>query len=98
MIGPGLPWTIALMGGVGGTLTVLCYGYWIREEGRTGASALRTCRIDLGVGYAATALFGTAMAIIGSTIQVQGKEAGLVVALTDRLQEPRGPVSFITGI
>ena len=24
-----------LMGGVGGTVTVLCYGYWIREEGRS---------------------------------------------------------------
>ena len=35
--GSGLPWTIALMGGVGGTVTVLCYGYWIREEGRFSA-------------------------------------------------------------
>src|SRR5688572_16942043 len=32
----GIQWTLALMGGVGGTLTVLCYGYWIRESGRTG--------------------------------------------------------------
>ena len=30
----GLAWTIALIGGVGGTVTVLCYGYWIREKGR----------------------------------------------------------------
>ena len=28
--GQGLSWTVALMGGIGGTLTVLCYGYWIR--------------------------------------------------------------------
>ena len=34
--GEGVVWTVALMGGVGGTLTVLCYGYWIREEGRAG--------------------------------------------------------------
>src|SRR5690606_33413621 len=33
--GEGFTWTIALIGGVGGTLTVLCYGYWLREEGRT---------------------------------------------------------------
>jgi Mn2+/Fe2+ NRAMP family transporter len=83
--GGGLSWTIALMGGVGGTLTVLCYGYWIREKGRTDSAALRTCRIDLGVGYAATAVFGMAMVVIGSTIQVEGKGAGLVVALADRL-------------
>ncbi len=34
--GASLTWTVALIGGVGGTLTVLCYGYWMREEGRTG--------------------------------------------------------------
>src|SRR5690606_19679139 len=33
--GEGLTWTVALIGGVGGTLTVMCYGYWLREEGRT---------------------------------------------------------------
>ena len=32
--GTGITWTIALMGGVGGTLTILCYGYWIREKDR----------------------------------------------------------------
>ena len=31
--GEGLSWTIALMGGIGGTVTVLCYGYWITEKG-----------------------------------------------------------------
>ena len=34
--GKGLSWTIALMGGIGGTVTVLSYGYWIRVEGRRG--------------------------------------------------------------
>jgi Mn2+/Fe2+ NRAMP family transporter len=32
----GASWTVALIGGIGGTVTVLCYGYWIREEGRHG--------------------------------------------------------------
>ena len=39
--GQGLSWTVALMGGIGGTVTVLSYGYWIREEGRAGAGFLR---------------------------------------------------------
>jgi Mn2+/Fe2+ NRAMP family transporter len=98
--GQGLAWTVALMGGVGGTLTVLCYGYWIREEGRDSPEALGTCRIDLGVGYAMTLLFGLAMVIIGSTIRVDGKGAGLVVALANRLEEPLGPVGrwvFLAG-
>jgi Mn2+/Fe2+ NRAMP family transporter len=64
--GEGLSWTIALMGGIGGTVTVLSYGYWIREDGRRGLSELRNCRIDLATGYTVTALFGMGMVIIGS--------------------------------
>ena len=86
----GLAWTIALMGGVGGTVTVLCYGYWIREEGRFGVEDLRSCRIDLAVAYGMTALFGLAMVIIGGTIQVEGKGAGLVIKLADSLGQQLG--------
>jgi len=88
--GGGLTWTVALMGGVGGTLTVLCYGYWLREEGRSGAQALRACRIDLGVAYAMTALFGIAMVIIGSTVEIEGGGSSLLVTLAERLAGPLG--------
>lgn len=93
-------WTIALMGGVGGTLTVLCYGYWIREEGRIGGSAVRTCRMDLGAGYTMTALFGIAMVIIGSQVIVEGKGATLIVDLSDQLGSTIGPYAkwvFLAG-
>ena len=86
--GPG--WTVALIGGVGGTLTMLCYGYWIREKGRSGANDLPACRIDLATGYLMTAVFGLAMVIIGSTIGVEGRGAGLVVSLADALAKPLG--------
>ena len=59
--GEGVVWTVAMMGGVGGTLTVLCYGYWIREEGRTQIRDLALCRLDLALGYAMTAIFAMAM-------------------------------------
>jgi len=81
------------MGGIGGTVTVLCYGYWIREEGRDSAEALRTCRIDLAVGYGMTALFGLAMVVIGHQIgPVQGKGAGLVANIADVLKSQLGPL------
>ena len=98
--GEGLGWTVALMGGVGGTLTVLCYGYWIREKGRSGSGDLTACRIDLAVCYAMTALFGLAMVVIGSTIEVEGRGAGLVVSLADKLAEQLGSVgrwAFLLG-
>ena len=88
--GEEITWTLALMGGIGGTVTVLCYGYWIREIGREGLGALKICRIDIGVAYFMTALFGIAMVIIGSRIEVTGQGAGLVVALADQLEQPLG--------
>ena len=96
----GLAWTIALMGGIGGTVTVLGYGYWIREEGRRGPGALRICRIDLAVAYAVTAAFGIAMVIIGSTIEVHGRGASLIVDLAEQLGGALGPAGrllFLLG-
>ena len=87
----GLNWTLGLIGGVGGTLTVLCYGYWIREIGRESLGDLRTCRIDLAAGYLMTALFGMAMVIIGSQVSVSGGGAGLIVALGEALEQALGP-------
>lgn len=88
------------MGGVGGTVTVLCYGYWIREIGREGEGAVRTCRIDLGVGYAFTAVFGMAMIVIASRVQPEGKGSALIVALADQLGAQLGPAGrwvFLIG-
>jgi Mn2+/Fe2+ NRAMP family transporter len=98
--GEGLGWTVALMGGIGGTFTVLCYGYWIREEGRSGPGFLKTCRIDLATGYAVTALFGVAMVIIGSTVELEGRGATLLIRLSEQLVEPLGPIGkwlFLIG-
>jgi Mn2+/Fe2+ NRAMP family transporter len=96
----GLSWTVALIGGVGGTLTLLCYGYWIREEGRTGPEDLGTCRLDLGVGFAVTAVFGLAMVLVGSRVEVEGRGSGLIVNLAAALGERLGPgarVAFLVG-
>jgi Mn2+/Fe2+ NRAMP family transporter len=87
-----LGWTVALIGGVGGTLTVICYGYWLRETGRDGSEDLPLARADLAVGYGATALFGMAMVVIGSGVEVSGSGAGLVVALAERLGQQLGAV------
>lgn len=98
--GVGLTWTVALIGGIGGTLTILGYGYWLREEGRTRAEDMWICRVDLGAGYTMTALFGIAMVIIGATIEVPGQGTTLLVALSDRLGETIGPVGkwlFLLG-
>jgi Mn2+/Fe2+ NRAMP family transporter len=96
---------LSLMGGVGGSVTLLAYGYWIRERGWTGPDRVATIRLDLGVGYAATALFGAAMLILSATVlgaetagSLPGGSAGLVAcgdaigeAAALRLGEMWGP-------
>ncbi len=88
--GKGIVWTVALIGGVGGTVTILCYGYWIKELGRTSSTFIKTCRIDLASGYLMTILFGIAMVIIGNSIEIEGHGAGLLIALANSLEKPLG--------
>ena len=45
---------LSLMGGVGGSVTILSYGYWIREKGWAGRPWLTTVRRDLAIGYSLT--------------------------------------------
>ncbi|MGD8779715.1 MAG: Nramp family divalent metal transporter [Ignavibacteria bacterium] len=97
----GVIWTLALMGGVGGTLTILSYGYWIREKGRSDSNFLKTCRIDLITAYAVTALFGMSMVIISSQIDLDKQSSSkLVVSLSEKLKEfigDTGSVIFLVG-
>ncbi len=93
-------WTVSLIGGIGGTLTVLSYGYWLREEGRTSPDDLRTCRIDLAASYFMMALFGILMVIVGQTVKLEGQGTTMLVALSDRLGEELGPAGkwlFLAG-
>lgn len=100
----GLAWTVALIGGVGGTLTIACYGYWIREHGmdrRPPADALAAIRADLLVGYGFTALFGIAMIIIAAPhAGLDGGGAGLLTRLADAIGITLGPAGkwlFLAG-
>ena len=90
-----LGWTIALVGGVGGTLTIICYGYWMREAGRDKPGDLRTCRIDLGVGYFMTALFGLGMIVLAAGVAqgaaLTGGGASVIVQVAERVGDATHP-------
>ena len=91
---------LGVLGGVGGTVTLLSYGYWIRERGRKGMEGLRTSRLDLGVAYSATALFGLAMILIGSHLDLPGKGADVALQLAAQLERVLGPLGkhlFLIG-
>jgi Mn2+/Fe2+ NRAMP family transporter len=87
----GVSWTVALMGGIGGTVTILCYGYWIREEDRHTSEELTACRIDLATAYIVTALFGLSMVVIGNSLgSMEGSGARLMVAIARQLETSFG--------
>lgn len=77
-------YTLGLIGGVGGTITLAAYGYWIGQKGWRGPAWMRVMRLDNRVGYAVTGLFVVAMLIVGaellyaSGIALAGGDRGLL--------------------
>jgi Mn2+/Fe2+ NRAMP family transporter len=96
----GEAWLLGILGGVGGTVTIMTYGYWIREKRRTGRPGVRESRLDLGVAYGLTAFFGAAMIIIGSRVQFTGRGAAAALTLAEHLATAFGPAGkwlFLAG-
>jgi len=59
---------LGTIGGVGGTVTLLSYGFWMREKGWRERAWIGAVRVDLGVAFTLTGLFGIAVMILGATV------------------------------
>jgi len=59
-------YVLSLIGGIGGSITMLSYNYWMREEGMRGAGYLGYVRGDVGIAYAFTAIFGLSIMLIAN--------------------------------
>lgn len=101
----GLVNTLALAGGVGGTITLAAYGYWLREKGWSTPSFMRVMRIDNTVAYVVTGIFVLATLIVGaellhsSEVAIESSDAGLLDlagVLQDRYGQWAGKV-FLVG-
>lgn len=96
----GSHWVVAVLGGVGGTVTLLSYGYWISEQGRRGLKEVGPCRLDLAVGNGVTALFGVAVVVIGSRLELNQGGSMLALVMAEKLAEAVGPAGkwvFLVG-
>jgi len=96
----GSVWVLAVLGGVGGTVTLLSYGYWIREQGRDGLADVSKCRVDLALGNGVTGLFGIAVIIIGSKLELEGSGSTLAIEMAAQLEAVMGPAGkwlFLAG-
>lgn len=96
----GSQWVLGVIGGVGGTVTLLSYGYWIQEQGRQGLEEVKPCRLDLAVGNGVTAIFGIAVVVIGSQIELREGGSMLALVMAEKLAEAVGPAgkwAFLVG-
>jgi Mn2+/Fe2+ NRAMP family transporter len=95
---------LGIIGGVGGSVTLLSYGYWMREKGWEGRSFRSMARIDLSVAYLLTGLFGLAVIILSAAVlhahggPVEGRESVLRISdLLGSLLGPAGTWAFRIG-
>lgn len=77
-------YTLGLIGGVGGTITMAAYGYWVNEKGWRGSSWMAVMRWDNRIAYLMTGIFVVAMLVVGaellfeSDIALASGDSGLV--------------------
>jgi hypothetical protein len=106
LIHPGIPegspkFILGVIGGVGGSVTLLSYGYWIKEKGWNKKADFKKARTDLSIAYILTGLFGIGILIIASTTNAEimtGKK--MVLELANRIGFIVGPVNkwiFLIG-
>jgi Mn2+/Fe2+ NRAMP family transporter len=76
----GVLYTLALAGGVGGTITLAAYGYWLREKGWYTPKWMRVMRIDNSMAYVMTGIFVIAMLVVGAEVV---RSAGVAISAGD---------------
>jgi Mn2+/Fe2+ NRAMP family transporter len=97
-------YALSVIGGVGGTVTLLSYGYWMREAGWSGRERLSTARADLTVSFALVVVFCFSMTFLSTQINWTGhvldEGPRLCLLLADRIGQEIGPLGrnvFLVG-
>ncbi|WP_411093016.1 Nramp family divalent metal transporter [Streptomyces sp. 049-1] len=97
--------TLGLIGGVGGTITLAAYGYWVNAKGWTSTGWMKVMRLDNRVAYATTGVFVIAMLFVGAellhsaNIAIASGDKGLM-QLGDVLEQEYGTATgklFLIG-
>ncbi|MEU1198420.1 Nramp family divalent metal transporter [Streptomyces sp. NPDC005813] len=97
--------TLGLIGGVGGTITLAAYGYWVNAKGWTNTGWMKVMRLDNRVAYITTGIFVVAMLFVGAellhsaNVAIASGDQGLI-QLGDILEEEYGTATakfFLIG-
>ncbi|MES2599081.1 MAG: Nramp family divalent metal transporter [Verrucomicrobiota bacterium] len=92
---------LSIFGGIGGSMTMLCYDYWMRENAWIGPKHQRVVRWDLLLAYGVTVVFAIALTIVAAgcnAVVTQGN--GMALEVASRLEGALGPVghwAFLIG-
>jgi Mn2+/Fe2+ NRAMP family transporter len=73
-------YVLGLAGGVGGTITLAAYGYWLREKGWNTPKWMKVMRYDNATAYVLTGIFVVATMIMGVELL---HSAGLAISAGD---------------
>ncbi|MGI3200019.1 Nramp family divalent metal transporter [Streptomyces sp. GLT-R25] len=97
--------TLGLIGGVGGTITLAAYGYWVNAKGWTNTGWMKVMRLDNRVAYITTGIFVISMLFVGaellhsSNVAIASGDKGLI-QLGDILEDEYGTATakfFLIG-
>ncbi|MDQ0907971.1 Mn2+/Fe2+ NRAMP family transporter [Streptomyces canus] len=97
--------TLGLIGGVGGTITLAAYGYWVNAKGWTNTGWMKVMRLDNRVAYITTGIFVVAMLFVGAEllhsadVAIASGDKGLI-QLSDILEDEYGSATakfFLIG-
>ena len=91
-------YVFSLLGGIGGSLTLLNYNYLLRDEQRTAPREMRQVRLDLMIAYTFTAVFGLAVMLIAARVfyfaGVPITDSVAVSRMAGLLSNLTGPIGF----
>lgn len=89
---------LSVLGGIGGSIAMLAYNYWLREERMVGPKWLGYVRSDITIAYIFTAVFGMAIMVVAnqafhaSGVTITNAQA--VTKMAETLGTIIGPLGF----
>ena len=88
-------YVLSIIGGIGGSITMLSYNYWMREEKISGGRYLGYVRGDIAIAYLFTALFGISIMLLANQAffvpKVRISDAQAVPKMAEMLANILGP-------
>lgn len=91
---------LSVLGGVGGSIAMLAYNYWLREEQMVGPKWVAFVRSDITIAYVFTAVFGMSIMIVANQAfheaGVAVTNAQAVTKMAETLGTAIGPIGFYT--